>query len=497
MPPEPTRLDELAATGPGTVVGDGAVTVTAVTHDSRLVGPGTLFVAIRGFTVDGHEYLDRAVQAGASAVCVETPRDRLSVPQLVVEDTRRSLGPMAAEVYGRPSEKMAVVGVTGTNGKTTVTYLIASISRVAGKITGLIGTVGARIGDRPVPLARTTPEASELQELLATMVDEGVELVAVEVSSHALELGRVDGTRFEVAAFTNLSQDHLDFHGDMERYYQAKAGLFTPQRAVEAVVFVDDPAGRRLTSEATIEVTTVGLESLDPAPVVRAEHVETALDRSRFVLTSPEGSWPVELPLAGRFNVANALIAGACALRLGVPGEVVAEGLQGVGTIPGRFEIVTAGPPYAVVVDYAHSPAGIESVVETARDLADGRVVAVVGAGGDRDREKRSAMGRAAAAADVVVITSDNPRSEDPATIADAVLEGTVGTRAEVHRELDRRAAIRWAVAAALPGDVVLILGKGHEQGQDLGDSTVPFDDREEARRAVAQHAAGSTEVAG
>jgi len=334
-------------------------------------------------------------------------------------------------------------------------------------------------------VSRTTPEAADFQRLLARMVEAGVEVAAVEVSSHALSLGRVAGSRFAVAAFTNLSQDHLDFHADMEAYYQAKASLFVPGLAERAVIWVDDPAGRRLAAETSLPVTSVG--RIGPAEIT-ASDVELRLGGSRFLMVGTGAPVPVRLALAGEFNVANALVAAGVATALGIPADSIAAGIAAVATVPGRFEIVETEKDFTVVVDYAHTPDGVAAVIGTARGLAGGgRVIAVVGAGGDRDRGKRPLMGAAAAAADVAFLTSDNPRSEDPAAIIDQVLAGAGSGRAVVRVEADRRRAIRAALAAAHRGDVVLILGKGHEQGQQFSDRVLPFDDRVVAREEAAR----------
>jgi len=390
------------------------------------------------------------------------------------------MGPVAARVHGDPSHHLRLVGVTGTNGKTTTCHLVESIAAAAGLVPAVVGTVGARLAGEEVPVARTTPEAADFQRLLARMVSARVEVAAVEVSSHALTLGRVAGSRFAVAAFTNLSQDHLDFHADMEDYFLAKASLFTTGLADQAVIWVDDPYGARLAGATALPVVRVGRSA---GAEVTASGVELRLDGSAFLLSVPGGSVPVGLRLAGDFNVANALLAAGIATALGIGPDTIAAGIGALARVPGRFEIVATGKDCTVVVDYAHTPDGVAAVIGTARSLVgEGRVIAVVGAGGDRDRAKRPLMGAAAAAADLAVITSDNPRSEDPAGIIREVLAGTAGGRAEIRVEADRRLAIRGALKAATAGDVVLILGKGHETGQQFADRTLPFDDREVAR---------------
>ncbi len=463
--PHETTLGDLATLVGGRVVGDAQVRVSGVEHDSRAVRPGDLFVAIAGFKADGHEFVDRAVFAGAAAVCVE--RDTgTSVPQLIVEDSRVAMGTLASAVYGNPSLELRLVGVTGTNGKTTVTHMLRAIGRAAGHEVGVVGTVGAAGGTVTEEMVRTTPEAPELQRLLARFRDADIDTVAMEVSSHALALHRVAGTRFRIAAFTNLGRDHLDFHADVEAYYQAKAKLFT--MADEAVIWIGDSAGARLAEEVEIPVTTVG-----PGGTFTATGLDQRLDSIRFTLVGPNGTAPVALPIGGRFNVPNALVAAAVAARLGFTIGDIRDGLASMPPIRGRFQ-VAADRDVTAIVDYAHTPDGIAEAIASVREASTGQVVVVIGAGGDRDHDKRPLMGRAASAADFVIITSDNPRTEDPSEIARAVREGVTGKAAVI---LDRREAIHAALDHARPGDVVLVLGKGHEQGQDFGDHVEPFDD--------------------
>ncbi|MGH8911820.1 MAG: UDP-N-acetylmuramoyl-L-alanyl-D-glutamate--2,6-diaminopimelate ligase [Acidimicrobiia bacterium] len=474
-------LGRLADAVGGEVIGDPAVTVGDVTHDSRQVGPATLFVAVPGFHHDGHVYVPAAVAAGASAVMVE--RDTgVAVPQIVVADTRVAMASVAAEVHGHPSSRVEVVGVTGTNGKTTVTHMVESIVAASGRVPGLIGTVHTRVGGRNILNTRTTPESPDFQRLLATMADAGAAIVSAEVSSHALEMHRVDATRFAVAAFTNLSQDHLDFHGDMEGYFGAKASLFDPKRSERAVVWIDDPAGERIRAGLEIPFLTVGT-----AGDVSITERDVRVDGSTFRLSTPAGDCVVTMPLGGGFNVDNAAVAAACAMSLGLGLDGVAAGLSRFEGVPGRFEVVSGDDPVRVVVDYAHTPAGIVAAIAAARTVAagEGRVIVVFGAGGDRDRAKRPHMGAAAMAADVVFVTSDNPRSEDPDAIIDEVITGASGA-ARVRREADRRAAVRDAIGEAVAGDIVLVLGRGHERGQEIGGRSIPFSDRLVAREELA-----------
>jgi UDP-N-acetylmuramoyl-L-alanyl-D-glutamate--2,6-diaminopimelate ligase len=468
-------------------VGDRGVDVSAITHDSRRAVRGSCFACIPGAVTDGHLYAGAAVEAGAVALLVERELD-VPVAQARLAEVRAALGPAAATFYDHPSRRLDCLGVTGTNGKTTVTYLLEAIARAAGQLVGLIGTVGARVDGAPLPVERTTPEADDLQAILARMRDESVRTVALEVSSHALDQHRVDGTWFVAACFTNLSQDHLDYHGSMESYFEAKARLFDPTRTAAAAVNVDDRHGleiARRAGDVGLQVLTFAVSDERSKRVdVVAEDVEMRNSGTDFVLVArgTGARAPVSLPLLGRFNVSNALAAAATALVSGLPFDAVVAGLREPLAIPGRLERVLVAPDQAftVLVDYAHTPDALDRVLETARRLAPGaRVVTVFGCGGDRDRQKRPAMGRAASAgADVVFLTSDNPRNEDPEQIALAVLDGLRDGPASVAVELDRRAAIRDALSAARPGDVVVIAGKGHESGQTIGETTVPFDDR-------------------
>jgi UDP-N-acetylmuramoyl-L-alanyl-D-glutamate--2,6-diaminopimelate ligase len=419
------------------------------------------------------------VAAGAAALLVERPLG-LPVAEARVASVRAAMGPVAAAAAGHPSTKLAVLGVTGTNGKTTTTYLLEAIAQAAGIRPGVIGTIGARIDGEPVPGERTTPEATELQALLARMAGAGVGLAAIEVSSHALVMHRVDGTRFAAACFTNLSHDHLDFHAGLEEYFEAKALLFDPARTDAAATNLDDPHGveiARRAEAAGLAVLGFGLDA--PAAVVRAEGLDAGPGGNRFRLASPYGSADVHSPLVGPFNASNALAAAATALAAGLDVDSVAAGLSAPVIVPGRMERIEAGQPFPVLVDYAHTPDGLEQVLRAARPIVQGgRLVVVFGCGGDRDRAKRPAMGKAAAAlADVLVITSDNPRSEDPLTIIGEVAAG-VPSGVYPIVEADRRKAIALALTGREPGDVVVVAGKGHESGQTAGGVTVPFDDR-------------------
>lgn len=477
-------LDRLADSIGGTLHGvEGSaaseIRIVDVTHDSRRAGAGVLFVAIPGFTTDGHDFVPSAVDAGAPAVVVERLLST-SVPQMLVDDARSVLGPLASRVHGYPASKLRTAGITGTNGKTSVTWLIESIAQATDRV-GVIGTLGVHMAGRTMPAERTTPEADDLQRLLVQMVRSEISIVAMEVSSHALALCRVDGIHFDVVAFTNLSQDHLDFHEDMEDYFTTKARLFERDRSRQAVVWVDDEMGRRLAESCEIPLTTVGTTAADV--IIDIGHV--GLSGSRFSIVGEGMDITIALPILGDFMVANAALAAVVCRRLGFDSRTIASGLERAQPIPGRFEHVSVPLDASVVVDYSHTPAGVEAAIESARRLTDGSIIAVLGAGGDRDRAKRPLMGRAASRADWVIVTSDNPRSEDP----DAIMaDVTAGVTAKHDALRDRRAAIRRGLDLARAGDVVLIMGKGHEQYQEIGGRRIPFDDRvvavEEASRS-------------
>ena len=463
------------------ILGPDAPDVRAVVHDSRRVTPGSLFAAVPGATTDGHDHVDEAVRRGAVAVLVEHDV-AVPVTQVVVDSVRRAVGPIAAAVCGRPSESLRVLGVTGTNGKTTVTHLLEGVATADGRRAGVIGTLGARVDGVDVPVGFTTPEASDLQTLLATMRDHGADTVAMEVSSHALAQHRVDGTRFAVACFTNLTHDHLDFHGTMDDYFAAKARLFTRAFTDAAAIDVDDRWGADLEGRATgagLAVTTYGL---DTAADVTAADIVAGPGGTEFMLHLRAAglALPARLDLLGRVNVANALGAAAAALAVGTDPAAIVAGLAATRAVPGRLERVDAGQDFTVLVDYAHTPDALATVLRDARALAgSARVVVVFGCGGDRDAAKRPVMGAVAGQhADAAVLTSDNSRSEDPRAIADAVLEGLRTGPARHVVELDRRAAIALALDAATAGDVVVVAGKGHESGQTVDGVTTPFDDR-------------------
>jgi len=472
-------LAELVAGLPGAqVVGDGSVEVRELAYDSRKVEPGTLFFCVVGERADGHEFGARAVEEGAAALVVERELTDLEVPQVVVSDSRAAMAPLAARFYGDPTAELRVVGVTGTNGKTTTAFLVREILRAADYSCGLLGTVKQIVGGVEKEVERTTPEAIELQKTFRQMLEGGDEACAMEVSSHAMTLHRADAIHFEVAIFTNLTQDHLDFHADMEDYFLAKRKLFEAEGTKVRIVNVDDPYGRRLASE--FECLTFSAEGAEADYSAR----EVAFDASGASFAVGELQLRTGLP--GHFNVANALGAFAAAEAMGVGPEIAIAGLAKAARVPGRFEPIDEGQGFSVLVDYAHTPDSLENVLRAARRLTSGKLISVFGAGGDRDRDKRPKMGRAGAQlADFVVITSDNPRSENPEAIVMEVKSGAKGD-AHVEVEVDRRTAIAQALAYARPGDTVVIAGKGHEQGQEFeGGRKIPFDDREVAREEL------------
>ncbi len=500
------------------------VSVTGISLDSRAVRPGDLYAALPGFNVHGARFSADAVRLGAVAVLTDEAgaaeierSEGLGVPVLVVDRPRARLGRLAAAIYGDPGSDLTMIGITGTNGKTTTAYLLESALQVLGRRTGLIGTVETRIGDERIDSAHTTPEATDLHAFLAVMRDRGADTCVMEVSSHALHQHRVDGVVYDIALFTNLSQDHLDYHPSMEDYFDVKADLFTPERALAGVVCVDDAWGRRLVERATVPVTTLSTTGDDADWVARTDPTGTdsAQPGSSFLLRHRSGEVRLNLlsHLPGTFNIANTALAAVALLSLGFPAAQVEAALAVPPAVPGRMEVVAPGGSDGprCIVDFAHTPDAIDAALTALRPSTQGRLIAVVGAGGDRDRDKRGAMGAAAArGADVVIVTDDNPRSEDPATIRQAVLAGArkavsegTATAAEVIDGGARAQAISEAVAMAVldstgPGadrldtvDTVVVLGKGHEKGQEIGGVIHPFDDRDTVRRALAAAAVG------
>jgi len=462
-------------------MGQGAddVEITGLAYDNRSVASGTLFFCVPGFSRDGHDFAADALARGAAALVVERPLALDGAPEIVVPSVRAAMAPAAARFHGDPTARLRVVGVTGTNGKTTTAFLVRELLEASGLRCGLLGTVKSVIGGVEHEVVRTTPEAIELQREFAAMLAAGDQACAMEVSSHALALRRADAIHFAAVVFTNLTQDHLDFHPTMEDYFLAKRRLFELDPAV-AIVNVDDSYGARLAADFPAALTF----ALDREADYRATDVRTGFGGSRFTARTPDGELELATPLPGRFNVANALGALAAARALGVDPATAAAALARAGQVPGRFEPVDEGQDFAVLVDYAHTPDSLENVLRAARELTAGRLVCVFGCGGDRDRGKRPLMGEIAARlADRVIVTSDNPRSEDPQAI---VAEIVAGAGPDVEVVVDRREAIGRAIAGARGGDVVVIAGKGHEQGQELaGGRTVPFDDLTVAREAL------------
>ncbi len=469
------ELERLAqALDPVDVVNPAAADVRELAYDARRVEPGALFFCVRGSQADGHEFAAEAVANGAAALVVERPLDLL-VPQLLVADARAAMPRAAVAFFGDPTAELAVAGVTGTNGKTTTAFLLFAVLAAAGHRPGLLGTIECRVGGERRAVQRTTPEAIDLQRTFREMLEVGDRSCAIEASSHASALGRLEGTRFSALVFTNLSQDHLDFHGTMDEYYASKRSLF---KAWPAAVNVSGPWGRRLADEVRADGATFVTFGFADDADIRPEGLELTAAGARFRADGLD----VSTGLRGRFNVENVLGTIAAARLLGLEDAAVIRGIESLRGVPGRFEAVDEGQPFAVIVDYAHTPEALENVLRSARGLASGRLICVFGCGGDRDRGKRPLMGQAAVAlADRVIVTSDNPRGEDPLAIIEEILAGAPG----VDVEPDRAAAIDQAIELAAEGDVVLIAGKGHEQGQELADRKIPFDDREVAREAL------------
>lgn len=479
LPPEEARI-----------TGNPEQEVSDLTYDSRQVQPGALFFSVKGFRTDGHLYVGDAIGRGAVAVVHEQP---LVLPPGVtgiqVPNTRKAMGIISANFFGHPAEKLHVVGVTGTKGKTTTTYLIKAVLQAAGYKVGLIGTNQNMINEQVLEAHRTTPESLDLQRLFRQMLQYGCSFVVMEVSSHAIELGRTIGTDFDAAVFTNLSRDHLDFHETIEKYFLAKAKLFTPlgkgMKKAFAAVNADDEHGRRIRQMTDVPVLSFGMRG---PWNVRAEDVKVDPQGVSYILHLMNKSQALSLHLTGRFNVYNSLAAAAVGYGFGIPIETIVKGLSSVHGVAGRFERVSLGQDYTVVVDYAHTPDSLENVLETARALAEGRIICVFGCGGDRDKGKRPQMGDVAGRlADYVIITSDNPRSEDPKRICQDIEDGLRKSPSHAPYEVivDRREAIVRAIELARPKDLVLIAGKGHETYQIFADHTIHFDDREVAAEAI------------
>lgn len=465
--------------------GSATTEIAGISYDSRTVRPGSLFVAISGLQKDGHDFVYEAAQKGAVAILTERAFPDLALTQIVVDNTRYALGIASANFYDHPARKLRVLGVTGTNGKTTTTYLVKGILEQAGYRVGLIGTIQTMIGSMSLESARTTPESLDLQCLFAQMVAEQMDFVIMEVSSHALELHRTVGITFAGALFTNLSQDHLDFHLTMEEYFGAKAKLFDGLES-PAIINIDDPWGVRLQSLTAANVYSYGVEA---GADFRAEKIQLENGGVSYILSSKAGQIPISLKLTGYFNVYNSLGAAALCFSQGVSLEDIRSGLQMIPGVPGRFERVANDKGLSIIVDYAHTPHGLENILHSARQLMpEGRVILVFGAGGDRDTTKRPLMGAIAATmADLIIITSDNPRSEDPVAICSSIEKGLLQTNPDADYTIiiDRRTAIKRAVELATPDDLVIVAGKGHETYQESAQGRIHFDDREEVRRII------------
>lgn len=477
------HLQELIRGIDCTVMSQDNPDISDILIDSRKVSPGSLFVCISGTKADGHAFAADAVRQGAVAVVAERALPGIAVPQVLVRDSREALSLLAASFHGHPARKLGLIGVTGTNGKTTTTWLIRDILKSVGEKTGLIGTVVNMVGDEEVPQHLTTPDPMELQGLLRRMADAGCRYVVMEVSAHALELRKLAGLSFQCGVFTNLTQDHLDDFKTMERYRAAKKRFFTDFAMKTALVNADDPAGADMVSQFGGVAMTYGIDA--PADI-QATELSMSLTGARFTLRAGALTMPIALALPGRFNVYNSLAAAGVAMSLGLSLRVTAEGLARARSVSGRIERVPADTDYTVIVDYAHSPDGIRNILEAVRELAGGRVIIVFGCGGDRDRTKRPIMGRIAGElADYAILTSDNPRTEEPDAIIDMIEPGIRETGAQYERVTDRRAAIRRALDMAGKGDIVLIAGKGHENYQEIMGVRHPFDDREVVREIL------------
>lgn len=473
------RLTELLRQTEHTLYGED-VQIHAITYDSRKVVPGSLFVAVRGLETDGHQYIEAAIEKGAAAILAEE-KGAWSVPVAVCKDTRRGLAEVGARFYGNPADKLKIIGVTGTNGKTTTTYLIKQILDLLGYKTGLIGTNQNIIGDKTMPTERTTPESLDLHGIFHEMVEEGVSYVVMEVSSHSLALSRTHGIFFQEAVFTNLTQDHLDFHETMEKYLEAKALLFSQAR--HGVTNIDDAYGAKLAAHAGCPVMTYGVEN---EADVRGENIRLS-ERGVICTTKLGGaSYEIRLGIPGKFSVYNALAATAACLGLGIPMEDILKGLVLAKGVKGRAEVVSTPAPYTVLIDYAHTPDGLKNIIETVRGFAKRRVITVFGCGGNRDKTKRPIMGEIAASlSDFTVVTSDNPRKENPGEIIKDILSGMTDYEGKYAAVENRRDAIRYAMEMAKESDIIILAGKGHETYQILHDETITFDEREIVKEIV------------
>jgi UDP-N-acetylmuramyl-tripeptide synthetase len=472
------------------VIGSPKVRIKGLTYDSRRVVPGDLFICLPGAKVDGHDFAQQALEHGAVAIIAERELPLGDITQIIVSDSRKTMAKLSAIFYNYPSNRLRLIGITGTNGKTTTTYLIKAILEEAGYGVGLIGTIQSLIGQRVIPVKNTTPESLDLQNLLHQMSEEKLDYAVMEVSSHALSIGRVAGCEYDTAIFTNLTTDHLDFHASFENYAAAKAKLFAglgkdaqKQGPKTAVINLDDPYGTFMAGQTTERVLTYGIQQ---GSAIQAKNVQVTARGTSFIAATPHGEIPLQLKITGMFNVYNTMAAIGAGLAEGIAPEIMKRALEKFTSVAGRFELVEGGQDFAVVVDYAHTPDGLENILQTAKEFARGKIILVFGCGGDRDRTKRPMMGALAAQyADFTVVTSDNPRSEEPFSIMEEIERGLCEAGARVDQYVmisDRKDAIREAITLAQPDDIVLIAGKGHETYQILKERTIPFDDREVAR---------------
>ena len=468
------------------IIGDIDMDIKGLSYDSRVVKEGDLFFCIKGLRADGHSFAKKAEEAGAKATVVEYLQPDLSITQILVGNARKAMARLASAFFGHPTKRLNLVGITGTNGKTTTSFMTESIFNAVGQKTGLLGTIEYRIMGEKLPVSRTTPESLDLQSFFARMVDAGVQTAVIEVSSHAIDLLRVEACSFDAVVFTNLSQDHLDYHGTMESYFKVKKRIFdaTIHKNVAQIINIDDNYGRYLIREGSCKQLRY---STKEKVELYAKDITLRADGSSFILESPGGSVDVTLKLPGHYNVYNALAAAGAAIALGVNIDDVKKGLEALGSVPGRFERVDCGQNFTVVVDYAHTPDSLGKIIGAARQLTERKVITVFGCGGDRDRSKRPEMGRIATAlSDYTIITSDNPRSEDPLKVIEDIKSGIKELeKVRFETEEDRRLAIKLAFERADQGDIVVIAGKGHEQGQEIAGKMIPFDDVEVARELL------------
>ncbi|MBE0447694.1 MAG: UDP-N-acetylmuramoyl-L-alanyl-D-glutamate--2,6-diaminopimelate ligase [Actinobacteria bacterium] len=465
------------------ISGDVNIEVSGLAYDSRMVKSGDLFFCIKGFNTDGHDFAQKAVETGAVGIIVEEIQHDLTVTQILVDNTRVAMARAASAYFDHPTSKLKLVGITGTNGKTTTSFMVDGVLRAAGYKTGLIGTIEYRIGDARIPVDLTTPESLNIQSLFADMVDNGVEAAIIEVSSHAIDLSRIEACDFDALVFTNLSQDHLDYHGTIDEYFRVKRSIFeiTSDRGLIHIINADDGYGRLLIKQG--KKNQLRYSTKDKVEVY-ATDIELRQDGSKLRLHAPAGSINLILRLPGLYNVYNALAATSVAIALGMDIDEIKIGLEGVGSVPGRFERIDCGQNFMVIVDYAHTPDSLEKVLRAARQLTKGGLITVFGCGGDRDRAKRPIMGKIGAElSDFAIITSDNPRSEEPLVIIEEIVAGAREVRSTNYCvEEDRKIAVKMAVGYAQPGDIIIIAGKGHERGQEIAGEKIPFDDREVVR---------------